>query len=75
MKFYFNLVCDEEIMIDNEGVEVRDIDHARVQARRAIAELRQEAGIDLVEWSRWRLEVVDEAGDFVFALKLNETLH
>jgi hypothetical protein len=75
MRFYFNLVCDDETMIDDEGVDVRDIDHARLQARRAIAELRGEAGTDLVEWSRWRLEVVDEAGEIVFALKLNETLH
>jgi hypothetical protein len=75
MRFYFNLVCDDEMMIDDEGVEVRDIDHARVQALKAIAELRQEAGTDSLEWSHWRLEVMNEAGEMVFALKLTETLH
>lgn len=75
MRFYFNLVCDDEMMIDDEGVEVRDIEHARLQALNAIAELRQEAGTDLVEWSRWRLEVLNEAGDVVFALQLNQTMH
>ncbi len=75
MRFFFNLVCDDEAMIDDEGVEVRDIDHARVQALKAIAELRQEAGTDLAEWSRWRLEVLDETGDVVFALQLNQTMH
>lgn len=75
MRFFFNLVCDDEMMIDDEGVEVRDIEHARVQALKAIAELRLEAGTDLVEWSRWRLEVVNEAGDTVFSLQLNQTIH
>ena len=75
MRFYFNLICDDETMIDDEGVEVRDIEHARVQALKAITELRQEAGTDLAEWSRWRLEAVNEAGEVVFALQLNHTLH
>jgi hypothetical protein len=75
MRFFFNLVCDDEMMIDDEGVEVRDIEHARVQAMKAIAELRQEGGADLTEWSRWRLEVLDEAGDMVFSLQLNQTIH
>ena len=75
MRFYFNLVCDEEMMIDDEGVEVRDIEHARVQALKAIAELRQEAGSALDEWSGWRLEVMNEAGEIMFALHLNQTLH
>lgn len=75
MRFYFNLVCDDETMTDDEGVEVSDTEHARVQAMKAIAELRQEAGTDLVEWSRWRLDVIDEAGDVVFSLQLNQTVH
>jgi hypothetical protein len=75
MRFFFNLVCDDEMMIDDEGVEVRDIEHARIQAMKAIAELRQEGGTDLNEWSRWRLEVLDEAGDMVFSLHLNQTIH
>jgi hypothetical protein len=75
MRCYFNLISDEETMLDDEGVEVRDLDQAWAQALKAIAELRQEAEGDLIEWDRWRLEATDSMGKVLFSIKLTYGLH
>jgi hypothetical protein len=75
MKFYFNLVSDDETIIDDEGIEVRDLDQAWAQALKAIAELREEGGEDLTEWDNWRLEATDDSGRVHFSIKLNHGLH
>jgi len=75
MRCYFNLISDDETMIDDEGVEVRDLDQAWAQALKAIAELRAEAEGDLIEWDRWRLEAADSNGKVLFSLKLTYGLH
>jgi hypothetical protein len=75
MRCYFNLISDDETMIDDEGVEVRDLDQAWAQALKAIAELRAEAEGDLIEWDRWRLEAADSNGKVLFSVKLTYGLH
>ncbi|PVE21823.1 hypothetical protein DC522_24495 [Microvirga sp. KLBC 81] len=75
MRCYFNLVSDEETMLDDEGVEVRDLDQAWAQALKAIAELREEAEGDFIEWDRWRLEATDAKGKVLFSIKLTYGLH
>ncbi|MCG7391960.1 hypothetical protein MHY87_03445 [Microvirga sp. ACRRW] len=62
-------------MIDEEGVEVRDLDQAWAQALKAIAELRAEADDELIDWDRWRLEATDSSGKVLFSLKLTHSLH
>nr|WP_243373941.1 hypothetical protein [Microvirga solisilvae] len=62
-------------MIDEEGVEVRDIDQAWAQALKAIAELRAEAEGESIEWDRWRLEATDPEGNILFSVKLTHGLH
>ena len=75
MRCYFNLISDDETMIDDEGVEVRDLDQAWAQALKAIAELRAEAEGDLIEWDRWRLEAADSNGKVLFSIRLTYGLH
>ena len=75
MRCYFNLISDDETMIDDEGVEVRDLDQAWAQALKAVAELRAEADGDLIEWDRWRLEAADPNGKVLFSIKLTYGLH
>ena len=75
MRCYFNLVSDDETMIDDEGVEVKNLDQAWAQALKAIAELRAEADGESIEWDRWRLEATDSSGKVLFALKLTHSLH
>lgn len=75
MRCYFHLISDDESMIDDEGVEVRDIDQAWAQALKAIAELRDEAEGDFIEWDRWSLQATDSEGNILFSLKLTYGLH
>jgi hypothetical protein len=75
MRCYFNLISDDETMLDDEGVEVRDLDQAWAQALKAVAELRDEAEGDLIDWDRWRLEATDATGKVLFSLKLTYGLH
>jgi hypothetical protein len=75
MRCYFNLINDNETLLDDEGVEVRDLDQAWAQALKAIAELREEAEIDITEWERWRLEAIDSTGKILFSLNLTHGLH
>lgn len=41
-RFFFDLVCGEEVIRDEEGVEAKDLDQALVEARSAIAEMADE---------------------------------
>lgn len=75
MRCYFNLISDDETLLDNEGVDVKDLDQAWAQALKAIAELRQETDVDFTEWERWRLEATDSAGRVLFSIKLTHGLH
>jgi len=75
MRCYFNLISDEETMIDDEGVEVRDLDQAWAQALKAVMELRAEAEGELIEWNRWRLEATDINGNVLFSINLTHSLH
>jgi hypothetical protein len=75
MKCFFNLVSDDETMIDDEGVEVRDLNQAWAQALKAVAELRAEAEGETIEWDRWRLEAVDSSGNILFKIELTHQLH
>lgn len=41
-RFFFDLVCGEEVIRDDEGVEARDLDQALAEARSVIAEMAEE---------------------------------
>lgn len=75
MRCYFNLVSDDETILDDEGVEVRDLDQARAQALKAIAELRAEADDEMIDWNRWRLDATDPSGQILFSIRLTHSLH
>lgn len=75
MRCYFNLISDDETMVDDEGVDVRDLDQAWAQALKAVMELRAEAGEEMIEWDRWRLEATDANGNVLFTIKLTHNLH
>jgi hypothetical protein len=75
MRCYFNLVNGTEEIIDDDGIEVSGIEQARVQALKAIAELRQEDNDLASEWRNWRLEVSDSEGHVLFTISLAIDLH
>ncbi|MGF9757430.1 hypothetical protein AAII07_19740 [Microvirga sp. 0TCS3.31] len=58
MRCYFHLVNSQEIIPDEEGVEILDLERAGEFALRAIEELREEAIQAGASWQGWRLDVV-----------------
>jgi hypothetical protein len=75
MRCFFHLVNDHEEIVDNTGIEVQDLENAKVQALLAITELRQEIGADIEDWSGWRLDIVCPRGTLLHSMLLNNTVH
>ena len=72
MRLYFHLAAAHDSILDEIGIEVEDLDHARSEAMRAIAELKVEDSSAAQDFSGWRLEVTDAAGAVVFSIWLTE---
>jgi hypothetical protein len=72
MRLYFHLAAAHDSILDEIGIEVEDLDHARSEALRAIAELKDEDPSATRDFSGWRLEATDAAGAVVFSICLTE---
>jgi hypothetical protein len=75
MRCYFHLFSDQEEILDEVGVEVPDLKHAKVEALKAISELQIEIGGEAGDWSGWRLEIVCPQGTLLHSMPLKNTLH
>lgn len=75
MRCYFHLVNDHEEILDDTGIEVRDLESAKAQAILAISELRREIGPEAHDWSGWRLDIVCPQGSLLYSMPLNNTVH
>ncbi len=75
MRCFFHLVSDDEEIVDSSGIEVRDLESAKVHAQTAINELRREIGQEADDWSGWRLNIVCPLGTILHTLPLISTLH
>jgi hypothetical protein len=71
VRLYFHLKDAHEMIPDLEGVEVVGVREARIQAIRAIQELRQNDASATRDWSGWTLVVADASGALVFSLDLD----
>src|SRR4051812_6369388 len=71
MRFYFNLVNGSEVILDKGGVEVPSQEEARVEAVKAIRELREEDAT--TDWGAWTLEIADRSGRVFFSLPLGSS--
>jgi hypothetical protein len=73
-RFYFHLNNGEDVIRDEEGILVSDIDAALIAAMEVIQELRAEDAVSAAEWQGWRLEITDEAGRVIESLSLDDPL-
>jgi hypothetical protein len=71
-RFYFHLNNGEDVIRDEEGILVSDIDAALIAAMEVIQELRAEDAVSAAEWQGWRLEITDEAGRVIESLSLDD---
>ncbi len=72
MRVHFHLLDGHETIRDLEGVEVADLQEARVQAIRAVQELAQEDELAAQSWSGSTLSVADDRGAVLFSLALDD---
>jgi hypothetical protein len=71
MRYFFHLVGAYDTLLDEEGVEVADMDELRVQAEKAVEELRSEDPSAARDWKGWRLEVADTSGAVLLTINLD----
>ena len=75
MRLFFHLVDSQDTIHDLDGVEVVDLEQARTETMRAIAEVRQEDSTASEFWSGWILRVTDGSGRVVLTLALDAGVH
>jgi hypothetical protein len=75
MRCYFHLVNGTDEILDPEGIEVSDLESAKVQALQAVSELQCELGEMIEDWSGWHLNIVCPEGTLLYTLPLGTTLH
>lgn len=75
MRCFFHLVNGHEIIPDDTGVEVPDLETAKAEAQQAISELRQEYGGTTEDWVGWRLDIVCPEGTLLHSFPLSMTIH
>jgi len=70
MRYYFHLRDATEFIPDEEGIELPNLQSARVELVRALEELRI-TDPALARGSGWRLEVSDSLGTVLLAISLD----
>jgi hypothetical protein len=74
MHCYFHLVSCHDVILDDTGVEVADLESAEAEARKAIQELRQEDDEADEMWAGWQLNVTDAFGRVLLSIPLTRPL-
>jgi FtsZ-binding cell division protein ZapB len=74
MRCYFHLVSRHDVILDNIGVEVANLESAEAEAQQAIRDLRQEDDQTDEEWQGWQLNVTDAAGQLLLSIPLSTPL-
>ncbi|WP_445501116.1 DUF6894 family protein [Microvirga sp. G4-2] len=69
-RYYFNLTDGNQIIRDDEGLQLADINAAVGYAIKAIEELRAEARAPSEEWLGWRMEITNGTGEMVWVIPL-----
>jgi hypothetical protein len=75
MRCYFHLLNGQEIIADDTGVEILDLEKAHELALQAIADIRAEAVQYSESWQGCRLDVVDPSGHILMSIPLDPILH
>jgi hypothetical protein len=75
MRCFFHLVSDYETILDDTGIEVPNLETAKLEAYKAIRELRQEMVGAGEDWKGWRLEIVCAEEGLLYTIDLDISLH
>ena len=75
MRCYFHLVSCHDVIVDDTGVEIADLENAEAEARKAIHELRQEDEEADERWAGWQFNIADASGRVLLSIFLTTPLH
>jgi hypothetical protein len=70
-RLYFDLVNTHQSIQDREGIEVEDVDQAKVAVALMLEEHRQDDASTAQKWSGWTLSVRAGAGQVLFCADLD----
>jgi hypothetical protein len=68
MRCYFHAINGSARIMDDVGIDVSDLDHARTEATKAVLEMRAQ---DPQLAREWALTATDESGVVLFKIPLN----
>jgi len=71
VRYYFNLINGEEVILDEDGIVVSSVQSALISANEIIKELRGETPDTAHEWQGWRLEIADASSRMVHSIPLD----
>ena len=71
MLCYFHLVSCHEVIPDEMGVEILDLDAARIGALKAVRELLEEICQVDGDWREWQIDVTDVSGTVLMSIRLD----
>ena len=74
MHCYFNLVSSHHTITDDEGLEVADVEEARMFAREAVAEMVQDGVAEIAHWRGWEMKARDTSGTVLFTVGFDTAL-
>jgi len=66
-RYYFH-VEDHQRYLDQDGVELADLDAARVEAVRVSSDMLRDHAVEFWRLGQWRVVVTDERDKILFAL-------
>jgi hypothetical protein len=69
-RYFFNLTNGVRMVVDDDGVQLKDEEAMRLEALEMVADLRKESHITGADWSGWRVIVCDENGSELFDVSL-----
>ena len=75
MRCYFHLANSHEVIPDDTGIDVSDLETMQTVALRTIEDMRGEVTELGESWQGWRLEVVCPAGRVLLSVPLEPTLN
>jgi hypothetical protein len=68
MRLFFHLTNGRDLILDEDGIEVADVEKARREAQETVEELNDE--FDRRDWTGWYLEVTDPSGVVLIRISL-----
>ena len=64
-RYFFHLKCGNRVVIDEEGINLSDLEHARVNVVESIRQILSETGLEFDEVDGRKLEITNATGQTV----------